>query len=95
MRILILAPWSVARPLHGGQIRCSRSAAAYRVAGHDVLVVGLYLPDTAQAGEYAPHDHPVTPALLQRAGAVPGTSVASSIGRQAIGSVATRTVVAA
>jgi hypothetical protein len=44
MRILMLGPWAIARPRHGGQIRASSIAAAYRSSGHDVLFMGIFDP---------------------------------------------------
>jgi hypothetical protein len=44
MRILILGPWAIGRPRHGGQLRATNIAAAYRAAGHDVMFMGVFDP---------------------------------------------------
>jgi len=44
MRVLMLGPWAIGRPRHGGQIRAASIVAAYRAAGHSVLFMGVFDP---------------------------------------------------
>jgi glycosyltransferase involved in cell wall biosynthesis len=44
MRVLILAPWPLRVPRHGGQLRGSAVAEAYREGGHDVHTISFYDP---------------------------------------------------
>lgn len=73
MRVLILGPWCIRKPLHGGQIRASKIVETYRAAGHEVLFVGLY--DPAQSpSEYTEDDHPITPAIVAQMADTPGSA---------------------
>jgi glycosyltransferase involved in cell wall biosynthesis len=73
MRILILGPWCIERPLHGGQIRARQIVQAYRAAGHEVGFSGLYNPKQTDPADHTEADHPVTPAILQHILRIPGT----------------------
>jgi hypothetical protein len=44
MRVLMLGPWAIGRPRHGGQIRAASIVAAYRGSGHDVRFMGVFDP---------------------------------------------------
>ena len=63
MRVLVLAPWPIRRPLHGGQIRGSEIVRAYGEAGHETEFIGLYDRAGREDDEYSEQDHPITPAL--------------------------------
>lgn len=69
----MLGPWCIRKPLHGGQIRASQIAEAYKAAGHEVIYVGLYDPDQADPAEYSEADHPLTRALLEHTALIPRT----------------------
>src|SRR6186997_2462668 len=56
MRVLMLGPWSIARPRHGGQIRADRIAAAYRSRGHEVTFAGIVDPNNVPSADMGPHD---------------------------------------
>ena len=56
MRVLMLGPWSIARPRHGGQIRADGIVAAYRSRGHDVVFAGIVDPNNVPRAEMGPHD---------------------------------------
>jgi hypothetical protein len=65
MRVLIVGPWPLERPAHGGQIRCTEIVNAYRRSGHTVQFIGLYDPATADRADYSDGDHPITPAVAE------------------------------
>jgi glycosyltransferase involved in cell wall biosynthesis len=73
MRILMLGPWCIRKPLHGGQIRASHIVEAYRAAGHEVLFVGLYHPTQTPRDEYSETDLPITTPVLEHAARIPRT----------------------
>jgi hypothetical protein len=56
MRVLMLGPWSIGRPRHGGQIRAASIAAAYRATGHDVLFMGIFDPSNVPVEDTTPDD---------------------------------------
>ncbi len=59
MRVLMLTPWPIVRFLHGGQLRASAIARAYRARGHHLLCVGLYDPARIDPGGAEPQDYAV------------------------------------
>ncbi len=56
MRVLILGPWPVARPRHGGQIRAASIIEAYRARGHEVRFMGIYDPGNVPLSDTDPDD---------------------------------------
>jgi hypothetical protein len=56
MRILILGPWPVVNPRHGGQIRAASIIDAYVARGHDVRFMGIFDPNNVLASEHGPDD---------------------------------------
>jgi hypothetical protein len=56
MRILMLGPWAIERPRHGGQIRADRIRSAYRARGHEVIFVGIYDPNNVEKRDVGTHD---------------------------------------
>ena len=63
MRVLILAPYTIAQPLHGGQLRASAIVREFRANGHEVLFSGLYDPLKAKPAEIGKHDFPIVQAI--------------------------------
>jgi glycosyltransferase involved in cell wall biosynthesis len=56
MRVLMLGPWAIGRPRHGGQIRAASIAAAYRASGHNVLFIGVFDPGNVPLEDTTPDD---------------------------------------
>jgi hypothetical protein len=56
MRVLMLGPWAIGRPRHGGQIRAANIAAAYRASGYDVLFMGVFDPGNVPLEDTTPDD---------------------------------------
>lgn len=68
MRILILGPYPIVKPGHGGALRASAVVQAYRAAGHEVLYSGLYDPKRVKAEDHTEFDHPLTREVADEAG---------------------------
>src|SRR4051795_9396345 len=56
MRVLMMGPWGIGRPRHGGQIRADAIVAAYRRRGHDVTFIGVVDPSGMAPEDIQPHD---------------------------------------
>lgn len=56
--VLLLAPYPIRRPRHGGQLRASAMAVAYKTAGFAVRSVGFYQPDAYDEIDIGPNDVP-------------------------------------
>ena len=56
MRVLMLGPWPVNRPRHGGQIRAASIINAYRERGHDVRFIGIFDPNNVSRSDIGPDD---------------------------------------
>src|SRR5215468_5846539 len=56
MRVLMLGPWAVARPRHGGQIRAASIIEAYRGRGHEVMFIGIFDPGNVPFADTGPND---------------------------------------
>jgi glycosyltransferase involved in cell wall biosynthesis len=72
MRVLILAPWPIRVPRHGGQLRGAAVVKAYRDAGHNVYTISFYDPHHTKPDEVWPGDLTLTPGvndLMQTPGA--------------------------
>lgn len=68
MRILILGPYPIVKPHHGGALRASAVVRAYRDAGHEVVYSGLYDPKTVAPGDRTTTDHPLTIEVVHETG---------------------------
>jgi len=64
MRILILGPWAIARPRHGGQIRAANIVQAYSSEGHEVKFVGVYDPGNVPLSDTTRDDVPIDHAVM-------------------------------
>lgn len=64
MRVLILAPWPLRIPRHGGQLRAAAVVQAYRDAGHDVQTISFYDPNHVKPEEVWPGDLTPTPGVI-------------------------------
>jgi glycosyltransferase involved in cell wall biosynthesis len=64
MRVLMLGPWAIKRPRHGGQIRADSIAAAYRASGHDVLFMGVFDPGNVALKDTTPDDVAIDEAVM-------------------------------
>ncbi len=56
MRVLIMGPWAITRPRHGGQIRAASIVEAYRAHGHDVMFIGIFDPSNVPPADTGPDD---------------------------------------
>ena len=56
MHVLMLGPWAIGRPRHGGQIRAASIAAAYRARGHRALFMGVFDPGNVPLDDTTPDD---------------------------------------
>jgi hypothetical protein len=56
MRVLMLGPWAITRPRHGGQIRAASIVGAYRARGHQVLFIGIFDPNNVPPADTSPDD---------------------------------------
>lgn len=56
MRVLMLGPWPINRPRHGGQIRASNIVETYRARGHDIRFMGIFDPNSVVAADLGPYD---------------------------------------
>jgi glycosyltransferase involved in cell wall biosynthesis len=56
MRVLILGPWPIQRPRHGGQIRAFNIVNAFRARGHEVRFIGIADSVRVNASDIGPHD---------------------------------------
>ncbi|MGX4643835.1 glycosyltransferase [Massilia sp. SYSU DXS3249] len=55
-RMLMLAPYPVRRPRHGGQLRAAAMVRVYEAAGFDVHPVGFYQAEAYEAADIGPDD---------------------------------------
>lgn len=56
--VLLLAPYPIRRPRHGGQLRASAMVRAYEAAGFTVHPVGFYQPEAYGSLDIEPNDVP-------------------------------------
>lgn len=64
LRVLLLTPWALRVPRHGGQIRGDAVAKAYSEAGHRVFTTSLYDADRTRADEVWPNDVPIMQGVI-------------------------------
>lgn len=81
MNILLLATYPIDTPLHGGQLRVSNIAAAYRRAGHQVEVCGV-LGSSSYPGASGFLPYPGAELLMVDTGGVYGLMDDWAIGRR-------------
>lgn len=55
-RMLMLAPYPVRRPRHGGQLRAAAMVRVYEAAGFDVHPVGFYQAEAYEPADIGPYD---------------------------------------
>jgi hypothetical protein len=65
MRVLILAPWPLRIPRHGGQLRGSAVVQAYRDSGHDVHTISCYDPNHTAPDEVWREDFAPTQGMIE------------------------------
>jgi Glycosyltransferase len=56
MRVLMMGPWAIERPRHGGQIRADAIVKAYRSHGHEVMFIGVVDGAAVPRADMGPHD---------------------------------------
>ena len=54
--VLLLSPYPLRRPRHGGQLRAAAMAKTYRAAGFEVHEVGFYQEEAYEQADIGPHD---------------------------------------
>jgi hypothetical protein len=64
MRVLILGPWPITRPRHGGQIRAASIVAAYRARGHAAMFIGIFDPGNVPPADATPDDVAIDDAVM-------------------------------